>query len=184
MVWTSLLAISLLLAPDWLLAKSADDYFHAGVQNYIFGEKDKAKKEIITGLQAFPDDPKLKGAWQLLQKKDEQQQQQQNQKQQQQQQQKKDQNNQQQQKSEQQKKDEQKAKQEQAKKDQEKKQQQAQAGQKDQKEQQAEQAAAELRMSPEEARQLLDQTKDDARVLVFSPTNKPANLERGKFKDW
>ncbi|HEY3864220.1 MAG TPA: VWA domain-containing protein [Verrucomicrobiae bacterium] len=104
----------------------------------------------------------------------------------------KDQNQQQQkqQKSDQQKKDEEKAKQEQAKKDQEKKkqqQQQAQAGQDEKKgdqDKQDEQAAAELHMSPQEARQLLDQLKDDAKVLLFSPTNQPINTQRGKFKDW
>jgi Ca-activated chloride channel family protein len=99
------------------------------------------------------------------------------------------------QKSDQQKKDEQKARQEQAKKDQEKKnqekkQQQAQANKAEQKDKdkQDENAeptpAAELRMSPQEARKLLEAMKDDAKVLLFSPTNQPINAQRGKFKDW
>jgi len=98
------------------------------------------------------------------------------------------------QKSDQQKKDEEKARQEQAKKDQEKKDQQkkqqmAQANKDDQKDkpdEKDEQAAgaAELHMSPQEARQLLDQLKDDSKVLLFSPTNRPINTQRGRFKDW
>jgi Ca-activated chloride channel homolog len=92
------------------------------------------------------------------------------------------------QKSEQQKKDEEKARQEQAKKDQEKKEQQAQANQADKKDNQDEKAqqasATELHMSPQEARKLLESLKDDAKVLLFSPTNQPINAQPGKFKDW
>jgi Ca-activated chloride channel family protein len=92
------------------------------------------------------------------------------------------------QKSDQQKKDEEKARQEQAKKDQEKKEQQAQANQAGPKDKQDENgaptAAAELRMSPQEARQLLEAMKDDAKVLLFAPTNQAINTQRGKFKDW
>jgi Ca-activated chloride channel homolog len=92
------------------------------------------------------------------------------------------------QKSEQQKKDEEKARQEQAKKDQEKKEKQAQANQAEPKDKQdengAQTVAAELRMSPQEARQLLDAMKDDAKVLLFTPTNRPVNTQRGKFKNW
>jgi Ca-activated chloride channel homolog len=92
------------------------------------------------------------------------------------------------QKSDQQKKDEEKARQEQAKKDQEKKEQQAQANQAEQKDKQNENAeqtaAAELHMTPQEARKLLEAMKDDAKVLLFSPTNQPINTQRGKFKDW
>ena len=39
-------------------------------------------------------------------------------------------------------------------------------------------------MSPQEARQLLEAMKDDAKVLLFSPTNRPINIQRGKVKDW
>jgi Ca-activated chloride channel family protein len=92
------------------------------------------------------------------------------------------------QKSDQQKKDEEKARQEQAKKDQEKKEQQAQANQgekKDNPDEKTQQASAtELHMSPQEARKLLESLKDDAKVLLFSPTNQPINTQRGKFKDW
>jgi Ca-activated chloride channel homolog len=123
-------------------------------------------------------DQQQKDQQQNKDQKDEKQQQQEQQKQQQQQ----------GQKSDQQKKDEEKARQEQAKKDQEKKEQQAQANQGEQKDKQDEnaeqKAAAELRMSPQEARQLLEATKDDAKVLLFTPTNQPINTQRGKFKNW
>jgi Ca-activated chloride channel family protein len=115
--------------------------------------------------------------------KDQQQQQNENQKSQQNQQQQ-----QQDQKSAQQNKDQEKARQEQAKKDQEKKEQQAQAnpaGQKDKKDENAEAAAeAQQRMSLEEARQLLDAEKDDAKMLLFSPENQPVKTQPGKIKDW
>ncbi len=201
MVWRILPSLSLLLAPMWALAAdSPDNYFHAGVQDYIFGEKEKAKTEIGTGLQIYPEDPKLNGAWKLLQKKEQENQQQQNkdqknqdqkdkkdQKDQQQNQQQQQDQKQQQQKSEQQKKDEQKAKQEQARKDQEKREQEAQAQQgeqKDKKDEQAQQAATELHMSPQEARKLLESLKDESKVLLFSPTNQPVKTQPGKFKDW
>jgi hypothetical protein len=191
-VWRFLLILSLPTAPVWAIGQTADDYFHKGAQYYIFGEKTNAARAIYAGLQAYPTDPKLNGVAKLLKQKDQEdenkqknsrQNQQKNEDQ-------KDQKkqNQQNKKSDQQKKDEEKARQEQAKKDQEKKEQQAQASQdeqKDKKDENAEQtAAAELRMSPQEARKLLDETKDDAKVLLFAPTNQPANTQRGKFKDW
>jgi Ca-activated chloride channel family protein len=190
MVWRFLLILNLLTVPAWAIGQTADDYFHSGVQDYIFGDKKKATTEIYTGLRLYPTDSKLNAAAKLLQKKDPEDQNksknsQQNQEQ------NKDQQQQQQkqgQKSDQQKKDEQKARQEQAKKDQEKKQKEAQAKQDQQKDKQDENAeptpASEPRMSEKEARQLLDAMKDDAKVLLFSPTNQPINTQRGKFKDW
>jgi Ca-activated chloride channel homolog len=201
-VWRLLLILNLALAPVWAMGQTnAGDYFHKGVQYYIFGEKSNAMREIYTGLRTYPTDPPLNAAAKLLQKKDQEDQNksnksQQNQKQDQDKKDQKDQKDQKQQKqdqkSEQQKKDEEKARQEQAKKDKEKKEQekkeqqaQEQKGEpKDKQDEQPEQAAAELHMSPQEARQLLDQLKDDAKVLLFTPTNQPINTQRGKFKDW
>jgi Mg-chelatase subunit ChlI len=186
-VWRLLLILSLLIAPGWAIGQTnADDYFHSGAQDYIFGDKKKAATEIYTGLKVYPSDLKLNAVAKLLQKKDpedqnqsKKNQQNQDQKKDQQQQQQKQQN----QKSDQQKKDEEKARQEQAKKDQEKKEQQGE--QKDNQEEKDKQASAtELHMSPQEARKLLDELKDDAKVLLFSPTNQPINAQRGKFKNW
>jgi Ca-activated chloride channel homolog len=105
----------------------------------------------------------------------------------------KDQNGDQQQQSQQgdqKKKDEEKAKQEQAKKegDKEKQQQQAQAnsaekGDKDTEKGEAT-AMAEAKMSPQEARQLLDSQQDNEKVLIFAPENQPVQNQPGKFKDW
>ena len=193
-MWRLLLIISLLTVPAWASGQqNADDYFHGGVQDYIFGDTKKAKTEIYTGLRLYPTDPKLTAATNLFrpkppedqnQPKDSQQKQQQDKDQQQKQQQQQKQG----QKSDQQKKDEEKARQEQAKKDQEKKQQEAQAKEGEQKDKQDENGeqtpATALRMSPDEARKLLESMKDDSKVLLFAPTNQPINAQRGKFKDW
>jgi outer membrane biosynthesis protein TonB len=194
MVWRILLLVNLLVAPIRAIAQSADEYFHHGAQYYIFGEKDKAKTEILTGLQMYPTDPKLNAVAQLLKKKESQEdqknskkdQKQQNQKDQQQQSGKQDQK--QDQKSEQQKKDQEKAQQEQAKKDQEKKDQQAQANPSDQRDKGEQKndntAMAQVQMSPQEARQLLDAQQNDEKVLIFTPDNQPIKPQPGKFKDW
>ncbi len=99
---------------------------------------------------------------------------------------KKDQKQDQQGKSDQQKKDEEKARQEQAKKDQEKKQQQAQQGEQNDKGQENGEptAMAAARMTPQEARQLLEAQKDDEKVLIFAPENQPVKTQAGKIKDW
>ncbi len=188
-MWRILLILSLFTVPVWGIDLSADDYFHSGVQDYIFGDKKKAATEIYTGLRLYPTDAKLTAAAKLLQKKDpEDQNKSQSNKQDQQQNKDQQQQQKQGQKSDQEKKDEEKARQEQAKKDQEKKEQEAQAARAEQKDKQDEnaeqQAAAEQRMSPEEARQLLDAMKDDSKVLLFTPTNQPAKTQPGKFKNW
>src|SRR5665213_1761849 len=124
MVWRFLLILSLVTTPFWAMSQTADDYFHSGAQDYIFGDKKKAATEIYTGLRTFPTDTKLNAVAKLLQRKDPEDQNK-SKNNQQDQQQKKDQQKQQQQqqgqKSDQQKKDEEKAQQEKAKKDQEKK---------------------------------------------------------------
>ena len=150
---------------------------------YVRRQLEELKKQQQQQQQQQNKDQKDK------QKQDQQQQQKQNQNQKDQKDQKQQQHQQQQgQKSEQQKKEEEKARQEQARKDQEKKEQQAQASpgdQKDKQDQNGEQtAAAEARMSPQEARKLLDELKDDSKVLLFSPTNRPVSTQPGKFKDW
>jgi Ca-activated chloride channel family protein len=94
------------------------------------------------------------------------------------------------QQADQKKKDEEKAKQEQAKKegDKEKQQEQAQANSSDKRDKDAEKgeptAMAEAKMSPQEARQLLESQQDNEKVLIFAPENKPINNPSGKIKDW
>src|SRR5258705_13926207 len=83
MVYRITLSLSLLAAPLCLKAQTADDYFHGGAQSYIHARKEKAQQEILTGLQKFPQDPKLNGLAALLKKQEEEQKQQQQQQQQQ-----------------------------------------------------------------------------------------------------
>src|SRR5262245_37737900 len=68
-------------APLLLRAQTAEDYFHGGATNYVFGAKEKAKEQIVTGLQIFPSDPKLNQMLALLKKEEQQKQQQQQQQQ-------------------------------------------------------------------------------------------------------
>ncbi len=95
-----------------------------------------------------------------------------------------------QQQSDQKKKEEEKAKQEQAKKDgdKEKQQEQAQANSSDKQDKDAEKgeptAMEQGKMSPQEARQLLESQQDNEKVMIFAPDNQPAQNQPGKFKDW
>jgi hypothetical protein len=173
-----------------MAAETADDYFNYGAQDYIFGEKEKAKTQILTGLQQYPQDPKLNGVIRLLQRKEqppppnqskpkngekgEKQDQ-------------KDQSGQ----SAQQKKDQDKEKQDQAKKDKEQKekekeQKEAQANPSDKRDKNPEngEQMAEATMSPQEARQLLDAQQDNEKILIFAPSNQPAATLSAKIKDW
>jgi Ca-activated chloride channel family protein len=85
------------------------------------------------------------------------------------------------------KQEEQKQQQEQAKKDKEKQKQEAAAKaseQKDKPQEESQQAMAAGRMTPEEARQLLSEQKDDEKALIFAPENQPVKTQNGKIKDW
>jgi Ca-activated chloride channel family protein len=91
------------------------------------------------------------------------------------------------QKSDEQKSQEEQQKQEQARRDKEQQeQQQAQANQgKDKSGQEQQQEATPGKMTPQEARQMLAEQKDDEKALIFAPdNNKPAKTQPGKFKDW
>lgn len=186
-----LLSVSLLAAPLCFGADSAGDYFHRGAQFYIFGKKQEAKNEVITGLRLFPDDAQLNGLAGLL-KKEEQQQQQQQQNQLQQDQSKQDQNQQQSQQN-QQKQDSaqpQQQKQEQEQKPKpspdQKQQQAAQAAEKskdDEDQKEKDEAYAEGKMTPEQAKQLLDSQKGEEMLLPVKPEGKPNERHR-PVKDW
>ena len=68
-------AISLIIAPLSLMAQTAEDYFHRGAQFYVFGEKEKSKAEIVTGLGKYPTDPQLNQMASLLKKEEQEKQQ-------------------------------------------------------------------------------------------------------------
>ena len=210
MVYRITLSLSLLAAPLCLKAQTADDYFHGGAQSYIHAQTEKAQQEIMTGLQKFPQDPKLNGLAALLKKKEEEQKQQQQQQQQQQDQQKdqkedqKKKEQQQQQDKQDQKQDSSEPKQDQAKSDDQKQQQAKQDQQqkeqqkKEEQQQQANQSAdkpdeksgdtntqayAIGQMTPEQAQQLLDTQKNAEKLLPVKPTGKPVDRSR-PIKDW
>ena len=60
-----------MLIPCWLLAQTAEDYFHGAAQFYVFGQKQRAMTEVATGLSRFPNDPKLNGLAGFIKKKEE-----------------------------------------------------------------------------------------------------------------
>jgi Ca-activated chloride channel family protein len=192
--------------------RDAESYFHQGARHYLAtNEFALAKTTVSNGLALYPDNPKLKRLWDLLNQQQQQQQQQQDKNDQQdqkdqskqdQQQQKDQQSKEQQQKSEQQKKEEQ-AKQEQQKREEQQKQEQASKQEKqdgeDKKEQQAAsnpdkgdpqdqaearpQGAKALRMTPQQAVQLLESLKGEEKAMLFRPVLKTNRQDR-LLKDW
>jgi len=190
-VYKPTLIINLCLLSFGVAAQTAEDYFHRGAQFYIDGQKQSAQREVVTGLTKYPKDPLLNGLSVLIRKEEEQQQQKQQQQQQQDQskseQQKQQQQQQQQQSSEQQNQDQQQQQAAQQKQEQEQKQSAAQAGKesKEKSEEKAQEAAdyAAGKMTPEQARQLLDSQKSDELILTNRPEAKP--IDRTKpFRDW
>ena len=195
MGWLSL--SSCLLLASAALAETGEDYFHAGTQFYVFGEKEKATERVTTGLQKFPNDPKLNGLAMLLKKEEQQQQQQQNQNKDQQNkdQQNKDKKNQQQNKQDQKQQqdknqDQKKQQQDQAKKDQNKdakdQKQQSQAQKDDKKQDEQEGQPVEpgklAQMTPEQAKQFLEAMKQEDRTLIFKQPEQEARPKA--LKDW
>jgi len=188
-----LISLSLLIVGDIAKADTADDYYHRGAQHYVFNEKEEAKLEVETGQLLFPTDPKLNSLASLL-KKEEEQKEQQNQKQDQKERQQKQDQKKNQEKSEDQKKQEQEQQQQEQKKaDEQKAKEQQQAGKKpDQKPESAgnpenknaqPNQQMEVRMTPQQAKQLLDTQKDDERMMIFLPESKTNRANR-VFKDW
>lgn len=176
-----LLILSLALAPLVLWAQTAEDHFHRGAQFYVFGKKTNAIMEVVTGLQKFPDDEKLRALAEILAKEEKKQEQQQQQNQ--------DQKNEDQQKQQQ---DQQQANQDrkdqQEKQDQEQKdQQKAQSsGEQNDKEEQKGEPSQPLQahaMTPQEAQRLLDAQKGEEQFLQFKPAERPERRQR-LIKDW
>lgn len=160
-------------------AQSADDFFHSGARSYLSNNVAGAQKEVDQGLKLFPDDIKLKKLDELLkQKQQQQQQQEQNQQQQQ---------NQSQQNQSKQNQQQQKQKQDQQQQQKEEKKQQEQSKQQQEQQKQAgkekEQQAQAREMTPDQAKQLMDQEKADEMLLPATRKEKPHNLEH-PLKDW
>ena len=175
---------------QWL---TADDFFNDGAHSYLSNNIPQALQTVQTGLQQYPDDDHLKKLYELLkQQQKQQQQQQQNQQQNQQNQQQQQQKNQQDQNQQQQnQKNQQNQQQNSGQKNQQDQQNQAQAnpakedqnGQKAGETNDQAQAAAMNQMTPEEAKRLLDQQKNDEQVLVMKPQGKPRDTSH-PIKDW
>lgn len=202
-----LIILNLLLLPCWLPAQTAEDYFHAGAQRYVFGKKEEAKTAVLTGLQKFPTDSQLRQLLAFFREEEQKKQQQQN-KSDEQKQQEKDQQQQQQQQAKNDQKDQKKKKDEQKKKDEpsadEKKDQSDQQRAEDKKgqdtkkgdknsgkpddkskePQQAEAAYALGHMTMQQAQQLLDAQKNEERTFVFGPLAPPTNSNSRTFKNW
>ena len=173
----SLLSISLfVLASGRAQVQNADDFFHSGARSYLSNNIPGAKEVVSNGLARFPDDIKLKKLDELLKQQQQGKQGQQNQQQQQ---------NQSQQNQSQSKQDQQKQSQEQKQKEQQKQQKQKQDQQKEKQGggQQKEQQLEAGQMSPEQAKQLMDQQKADEMLLPNSRKEKPRDQSH-PVKDW
>lgn len=184
-------------------AQTPADFFHMGVTNYCRTNIAQARKDVTNGLTLYPNNPWLTNLWELLNQREQQQQQQkqQDKDKESKDQQSKDQQQQDQQQQDQQKQDEQKKKEEEQKKkeaeqkaaDQKKKEDEAKQGQQGSPDQQKEenpdekdgepQAAKMLRMTPQQAMQLLDMLKGDEKNMPFRPILR-TNRQQRVFKDW
>jgi Ca-activated chloride channel homolog len=200
MISRLLIASSLLvLATQTMRAQSAADYFNSGAQYYISNNIPDALKKVESGLQAFPSDVKLKKLEELLKQQQQQQQQQNQQNQQNQSQQNKNsqsqksqsqqqqqQNQQNQQKQNQQQQNQQAQNQSNAQKQQQNEQNQQQQAQ-EQKDKngkdQGQQVAEAGKMTPEEAKKLLDAQKGNEQILPNRPSGQPENANT-PIKDW
>jgi hypothetical protein len=160
-----LTSLSLLLVlpaarAQWL---TADDFFNDGAHLYLSNNIPSALLSVSNGMQLYPDDEKLKKLYQLLKQQQQQQQQQQK-------------NQQQQQNQQKQKQDQQQQQQQNAAKE-------NQNGQKAGETNGQPQTAGVAQMTPEEAKRLLDQQKNDEQVLVMKPQGKPQDTSHS-IKDW
>jgi outer membrane biosynthesis protein TonB len=191
----NLLYLSVLALAHVATGATPAQYYNEGATNFVHKELFRAKAAVSNGLALFPNDVKLQGLHDFLNKQQQQQQQQQ-QDQQQQEQEKKDQKDQQsqqnqenqQQQQEKEKKEQQEREQQQKpsdKQDQSQQQKPAEGdGQKEKKEG-GEGAAAQqlLQMTPEQAQRLLEAAKSEEKVMIFTPQLR-TNRNNRVLKDW
>lgn len=182
-----------------------DQFFHQGAQHFLAtNQLSQAKLAVTNGLKLFPNDEKLKKLWELL---NQQKQQQQNKDDQKQDQEKKDEESGDEQSKDQQKpgdeKKDQQNKSEEQKKQEQEQQKKDQASQQDKKEgdkkegqkgqqekgeesqngEGAPQPAQAMRMTPQQAMQLLEALKGEEKAMPFRPIMKTNRQDR-IFKDW
>ncbi|HEU6447438.1 MAG TPA: hypothetical protein VFV23_03245 [Verrucomicrobiae bacterium] len=178
----SLLTLLLIFAAQTTRAQllAPDDFFDSGAQFYISNNIPAALERTESGLKLYPQDEKLQKLEKLLKQQQQSQQNQQNQKNQQQKNQSQQNNS---QKQQPQKQDGQKNQSPQ--KQQQKNNQSPNPEQKKQPEEEKNgaQKAVEGKMTPEQAKHLLDSQKDDEQVLKMKPEGKPQD-EKRPVKDW
>jgi hypothetical protein len=184
----SLLPLLLVFAAQKVCAQlaPADDFFNSGAQFYISNNIPAAKERVETGLKLYPDDVKLKKLEELL--KQQQQSQSQSQQNQQQSQQDSAQNqNQQKPDHNQQQKDQQSQDQSGQQKDKQRVQQANSSGKQGDEKKDGQngqvQASTAKEMSPQEARQLLDDQKGNEQLLQLKPEAKAQDGQK-PVKDW
>ena len=173
--------------------QDSSSFFHQGARHFLAtNELTQAKLAVTNGLQMFPTDEKLKKLWELLnqqqQDKDDKNQQQDKKDQSSDDQKSKDQQKQDKEKQEQQKKEQEKQQQDQGSKqdkqqDEEKKGQQGEKGEEQKEGDGAPQSAKAMRMTPQQAMQLLEALKGDEKAMPFRPILKTNRQDR-IFKDW
>ena len=178
-------ALGLVMSTAWAQQDSSS-FFHQGARHFLAtNELTQAKLAVTNGLQMFPTDAKLKKLWELLN------QQQQDKDDKNQQQDKKDQSSDDQKSKDQQKQDkekQEKQQQDQGSKqdkqpDEEKKGQQGEKGEEQKEGDGAPQSAKAMRMTPQQAMQLLEALKGDEKAMPFRPILKTNRQDR-IFKDW
>ena len=189
-------ALGLMASIAWAQQDSST-FFHQGARHFLAtNEAAQAKLAVTNGLKMFPNDEKLKKLWELLNQQQQQQQQNKDDKSEQQdkkdqssdEQKSKDQQKQDKEKQEQQKKEQEKQKQDQGSKqdkqqDEEKKGQQGEKGEEQKEGEGAPQSAKAMRMTPQQAMQLLEALKGEEKAMPFRPIVKTNRQER-IFKDW
>ncbi len=175
-----------------VFAKNVDNFFHGGAQWYLSNNVPAALEVVTNGLQQFPDDEKLQKLYELLQQQNQQNQQDQpNQDQQQQEQQNqksdpsKDQKNQDQKNDPSQSPEEKKPdpSKDQNPSPQDQRQNKSEKQPKDGHQDQEANPMEAHKMTPEEARQLLNTQKGEEQLLLFQPQGEPKNRNK-PLKDW
>ncbi len=175
-----LISLSLLLSSwqtAWAQLAPADDFFNSGAQFYISNNIPQALESTEAGLKQYPEDVKLKKLYELLKQQSQQQSQQQKSNGQKNQQPQPQQNSQQQQKQDEQNQSSQKNDEQQKQRPQQK------SGEKQENQSGQGQPVAAGRMTPEEAKRLLDAQKGNEQFLQLKPQGKPRENHQ-PIKDW
>lgn len=178
------LLLLILISLSWLLVLpaaraqwlTADDFFNDGAHSYISNNIPQALQSVQNGLQRYPDDEKLKKLYELL-KQQQQQQNQQNQSQ------KNQQQNSGQQNQQQNQQNQPNQNQGQQKQPQPNPADKNQNGSKAGETNGEPQTAGVAQMTPEEAKRLLDQQKNNEQILAMKPRGKPQDTSH-PIKDW